>query len=148
MKHFFSFISAVVMMAIMITSCKTAANSLDLQDVPFTIADYYFVKNDVKTLPQGIITSQEEFYRYFGEAAVMGGLPTKINFKKQFVIAVCTPETDCNTTISPLTLKKDGKSLIFTYNVNNGAKMGYLIQPMLLIVVDKKYEAPLKMQQQ
>lgn len=152
MRKFFIFICAAVMTALTTASCKTSDNTtsknVSSQDVPFIIADHYFVKNDVKTLPNGIIKTQEDFYRVFGEATVMGGLPTNINFNKQFVIAVSVPETDYHTTISPLSLKQDWQNLVFTYHVDKGEKMGYRIQPVLIIVVDKKYEAQLKVQEQ
>ena len=147
MKQLIIIVSVAVLTAITVAGCKTTAKSTSSQDVPFTIADHYFVRNDVKTLPQGIITTQEEFQRNFGEATVMGGLPTKIDFSKEFVIATCVPETDYNTEISPVALKMKGKNLLFTYRVNKGKKIGYSIQPMLLIVVDKEFEAPLKMEQ-
>lgn len=143
MKQFISYLGAVILAAVMFTSCHTSSTTAGTQDVPFVMADHYFVKNDVQTLPHGAITSQEEFYRYFGEAAVMGGQPTNINFQKQFAIAVCAPQTNHHTVISPASLKLGGQNLTFTYHIEKGEQMGYTIQPLLLIVVDKKYEKPL-----
>lgn len=147
MKNLLVLISTIAMV-IVLAACSAPSKVVGTHGVPFVIADHYFVKNDVNTLPEGKITTQTEFFSKFGQAAVMGGLPTPINFKKQFVVAVCVPETNYDTSILPVALKHDGKNLIFTYHINKGEKKGYSIQPMLLIVVDKKYEAPLKMQKQ
>lgn len=133
-----------------LASCKTAQTATEAHDVPYIVADHYFLRNDVTALPQGIIQSEEQFQSLFGMAPVMGGkdaLPTEIDFKKQFVIAVCVPETDRATDIKPLSLHSTKQNLVFTYKVVTGEKRSYTIQPVLLIIVDRKYEAPLQMLQ-
>lgn len=138
-----------MIMAAVAVSCATMKNGGE-KDVDYIVADHYFVKNDVATLPNGIITSEEQFRSYFGEATVMGpyGRPTVINFKNQFAIAVCVPETDRDTSIDPVRLKRTATNLVLTYRVKQGEKRSYTIQPLMLLVVDKKYEAPLEMQRQ
>lgn len=140
MKRIKFILTATLMVAFTLVGCKSISSTAGANDVPYIVADHYFIKNNLDSLPHGAITTPEEFYRIFGEATVMGGLPTKINFNKQFAIVVCVPETDTLTSMSPVSLKKVDSDLVFTYKVERGEKMSYRIQPMLLIFVDKKYE--------
>lgn len=120
-------------------------------DVPFTVAERYFVRNDVKRLPNGKITKQKDFDAAFGMATVMGegGRPTPIDFDRQYVIAVTLPETDRSTELQPVSLKADGDGgLVFTYRVNQGEPTTYTMQPSLLVVVDKKYRCTVTLRQE
>ncbi len=116
-------------------------------DIPYTVADNYFVKNTVKKVPAKI-TSQAQFDKYFGMAAVMGegGLPTYIDFSKQFVIAVDAPETNVDTELIPASLKTDGKKLLFTYKTKKGEQRSYTTHPFALIIVSKEYNAKVTLQ--
>ena len=119
-----------------VSSATTAA------EVPYTVADGYFVRNDVKKLPNGKISSEKDFENAFGMATVMGddGRPTEIDFEKQYVIAVAKPVTDRNTELEAVGLKGDGDGgLVFTYRTKVGERMSYSVQPCLVVVVDKKY---------
>ena len=81
-------------------------------------------------------------------AAVMGkdGMPTSIDFTKQYVIAVTLPETDTETDINLVSLKKDTNSdIILTYKVMTGEKRSYTIVPVRLLIVDKKYDGNVKL---
>ena len=87
-------------------------------DVPYKVANGYFVRNDVKKLPNGKISKQKDFEASFGMAAVMGndGRPTEIDFNNQYVIAVSKPVTDRFTELEPVSLKGDGDGgLVFVY---------------------------------
>ena len=57
--------------------------------VPFTTLENYFVRNDVDCSKQQrlIIDNKADFERFFGMAAHMGGMPTEVNWNKQFVHA-------------------------------------------------------------
>lgn len=116
-------------------------------DIPFTEADHYFVKNTVKEVPAKI-TSQAQLEKYFGMAAVMGegGLPTSIDFTKQFAIAVDMPDTNIDTELIPVSLKKDGKKLLFIYKVKKGEQRSYTTHPFTLIIVSKEYDAKVSLQ--
>lgn len=134
-----------------LSSCKTLPADSATKSISYTIANRYFVKNNVEVLPQGAVTTAEDFRKYFGEAAAMGGkdaLPTPIDFKKQFAIVVCVPETNRDTDIKPVALKKAGESLVFSYKIEQGQERSYTTLPMLLIFVDKKYEGKVVLQQQ
>lgn len=112
-------------------------------DIPYVVAEHYFVRNDLRTLPPEKIVSEAEFNANFGMAATMGdnGMPTKIDFKRQYVISVTLPETNIHTEIVPIGLKKadDGK-IIFSYQIKLGDNLTYTMSPSLLIVVDRKYD--------
>ena len=75
---------------------------------------------------------------------VMGedGRPTFVDFKEKFVIAVVPPRTDTDTELIPVSLVRKGDTLTFTYQEKTGAKVPYVMQPLLLVAVDRQYEAP------
>ncbi len=112
-------------------------------DIPYTVAEHYFVRNDLSALPPEKIVSENDFNANFGMAAIMGdnGMPTKIDFKRQYVISVTLPETNIHTEIVPVGLKKadDGK-IIFSYQIKLGGKLTYTMVPSLLIIVDRKHD--------
>jgi hypothetical protein len=116
--------------------------------LPYVIAQNFFVKN---TFQQGMlknpkITSQMQFEEIFGAGAFMGenGKPTMVDFSKQYVIAVIPATTQNSVTLSAVSLKQSGKTIIFTYAYKEGAKQTFTSQPSLIIVVDKKYTGEVK----
>lgn len=112
-------------------------------EVPYTIANHYFVRNDVKKLPNGKITNQSDFDNTFGMATVMGndGKPTPIDFKKQYVIALSKPESSRGGEIKVHNLRSDGDgSLILTYSYTEGDERSYSILPCIILIVDKRYK--------
>jgi len=117
-----------------ITSSKT--------DVPYAIAERYFVKNDVVDKDLTLkITSKEDFDKYFGMAAVMGddGKPTSIDFSMQYVLAVIDKKSDLQVTISPLSLTSLDGRIILSYNITTGQKQTYTSRAVLLLIVDNGY---------
>ena len=68
------------------------------------------------------------------------GIPTNIDFNKQFVIGVVLPIRNQQTKIIPGKLVKRNNELEFTYKIKRGSTMSSSMQLMLLIVVDRKYE--------
>lgn len=147
LHHILTFL--LVASALVVASCSTLKNSQKGQRVPYTVAQRYFLKNDVTSLPNGAITSASEFERLFGMATVMGkdGQPTTVDFTRQFVIAVSVPETNRATDIKPLTLQQENGSLVLSYTVERGEQRSFSIQPLLLLVVDKKYEATVELRE-
>ena len=156
----------MILMAVaggLLISCHTTENrggsSVDavssatekVTDVPYTVADHYFVRNDVKKLPNGKISSQKDFESKIGKAPVMGegGLPTEIDFDKQFAISVTKPVTDYATDLEPVSLVSDSEGdLVFTYRTIVGEHQSYSIQPNLIIIVDKKYKGRVKIREE
>lgn len=148
-------ILAVAASAAMLSACHTSgkvdnftinvdavSSATTAVDVPYKVANGYFVRNDVKKLPNGKISKQKDFEAAFGMAAVMGndGRPTEIDFNNQYVIAVSKPVTDRLTEFEPVSLKGDGDGgLVFVYRTKAGQQLSYSMQPSLVVVVDKKY---------
>ena len=120
----------------------SAEKSVFSSEVPFTVAEHYFFNKgqDIPVNPK--ITSEELFKQLFGMATVMGenGKPTEIDFSKQFVLAVVLPVTDINTEITPVKVEEKGDTLFYHYDVKTGEKQSFSIQPLSIIILDKKYE--------
>jgi hypothetical protein len=117
-----------------------------LDTIPYSIAQNYFVKNTVDSIPDPKIETEEEFRRYFGFATTMGqnGKPSVIDFSNQFAIAVVLSLTDLATTIKPVGLDKGkDKSIQLRYRIEIGSKQSYTSRPFLLLVVDRKFNGPL-----
>lgn len=128
------------MSALLIMLASYAGNG----NVRYVVARNYFHNNDAP-MPKSLkITSAKEFDEQFGAAAFMGkdGEPTKIDFKKSFVIAKVFPVTDQTTTLRMISLKKtSSRHLQMKYQLKQGSEhQSYSTQPILLIVVDKKYK--------
>lgn len=121
-------------------SCATANHAISYSE-----ARNYFFRNDAKQPTELlIIHSQAELEQYFGEAAFMGkgGEPTKIDFSKQFVVAKVLPVTNHSTNISLRRIERSGDNhltLVWHIAVND-TPQSYSMQPMKLVVLDKKYE--------
>lgn len=130
-----------VALVVGLTSCATQRGD---GSIPYEEAHNYFFRNDAKIPANPICTTPEEFGKLYGAAAVMGkgGMPTKIDFDKQFVIGIVLPVTNDETTILPGRLTRSGDTLTMEYSVRIGEKnRSYSTQPMMLLVVDKKYKA-------
>lgn len=120
--------------------------SVESDTVPYATVNNYFVRNDADSVPT-VITSEAQLEQYFGMAAYMGkgGEPTEIDFSKRFVIAVALPETDISTEIYPASLTGDAnRELVFTCRMESGDRQSYTIRPFTMIMVDKQYEAPVR----
>ncbi|MGE5363638.1 MAG: hypothetical protein ACM3SM_05865, partial [Bacteroidota bacterium] len=72
------------------TMSMEAQKGTKTTDIAFSAAKNYFVNNTVKNLDNPKIETSEKFNEIFGMAATMGcdDMPTKIDFAKQYVIAV------------------------------------------------------------
>ena len=119
-----------------------AAQKIDDVATPiqFTTLENYFVRNDVDCSKQQrlIINSKAEFEKYFGMAAHMGGMPTAVNWNKQFVIALVMPETKRATAIYPVNVKAtDNNILVFSYMVKKGDNMSHKMVPFIAVAVNK-----------
>jgi len=108
-------------------------------DVPFKIAENYFIKNDVNDTVPSKIVSQEVFDTYFGLATTMGenGKPTPIDFSKEFVIVVDHNNTSKQTDISLVSLEKKEENILFNYAIIEGEDKGFVTRPFLMVIVDK-----------
>lgn len=114
------------------------------EEIPFIVMQNYFVKNTANdSLSLVEVTSKEEFEKLFGTAAYMGdnGLPTAIDFGKEFVIGVIGSTTWFDENYVPVALKKCGNAFEFSYKtVRGNEKRSFSIRPSLLIKVDNIYK--------
>ena len=131
---FFEIISISIILVLI--SCTNISN------VEYTEAKNYFHKTNAPLPTSMKITSQMTFDSQFGMATRMGanGIPTAIDFKKSFVLAKVMPQTDTETTLTPLSLTKKNNKLILTYRIIEGAKLSYTTQPMFILLVPKAYQ--------
>ena len=142
-KIIFAFTILLAMVACSNKQTMVVDNNIDSGEVSFEVAKNYFFKNGKDILPANPkITTEEEFSKLFGMATTMGkdGKPTPIDFGKQFVLAVVLPVTDFETEINPVKVEEKGDSLFYSYEVKTGEKQSFSIQPISIIILDKKYE--------
>jgi hypothetical protein len=146
----------LVALAVVISSCankisknESAATAEKIvttgtTDIPYTIANNYFVRNDFKR--EGFagprISSPAALDSIFGKAAFMGprGKVTPIDFSRQYGLTVIGELTDRPTEIAVISLQQKGNSIILTYKIIEGEKSMAITRPMLLILVDNKYQ--------
>lgn len=143
MKRIKAIMAAVCLLAALLFtgSCATGRTSGQGCKVGYTVAKRYFLNNGQQLPTSGKVTDADTFGRLFGMATVMGpsGRPTQIDFSREFVIPVTLPATDRATAIKLGRLTCDGQTLILHYQVTEGRRMSYTIQPLELVIVDGRY---------
>ncbi len=108
--------------------------------IPFTQLRNYHVRNDVdcSKLQRLILGNQADFDKVFGKAAYMGGLPTEVNWKKQYVLALIWPETNRETTITPIDVRQDDDKVVLCYHVEQAQKtMSHKMVTFTAVAIDK-----------
>lgn len=146
MKHL-TIILAVGALLLMCCNCSFmdkmyAAEKIDKVATPvhYTTLENYFVHNDVDCSKQRrlILDNQQDFDAFFGKAATMGGLPTTVNWNKQYVVAIILPETKRATSIEPVAVKvTDNDVMVFSYHIKKGDKMSHSMVPFTAVAIDK-----------
>lgn len=120
--------------------CATEQKQSVTESVAYTVADHYFVRNDVQTYKNQVITSQQDFDAQFGAAAVMGegGLPTAIDFTRQAVLVLmhAPVKSDMELKVKNLSVEK-GKLCLHYAEVVKHASLSYSQTPLTMLVVDK-----------
>ena len=147
MKHLTIALAVGALLLLLYSNCSFldkmyAAQKIDdvATPVPYTTLDNYFVRNDVDCSKQQrlIFDNQRDFEGYFGMAATMGGLPTEINWNKQYVVALVLPETNRATSVEPVSVKvANDNIMVFSYHVKKGDKMSHKMVPFTAVAVDK-----------
>lgn len=146
MKHL-TIILAMGVLLLMCCNCSFmdkmyAAEKIDKVATPvhYTTLENYFVRNDVDCSKQRrlILDNQQDFDAFFGKAATMGGLPTTVNWNKQYVVAIILPETKRATSIEPVAVKvTDNDVMVFSYHIKKGDKMSHSMVPFTAVAIDK-----------
>ena len=137
-------IALVALVALSACSRRERPLPVDVEtEVAFEVARNYYFKNGQQIPSSPKITSADEFERLFGMAATMGegGRPTTIDFDRQFVVAIVLPVTDAETMITPIRVVAKGNTLYYFFQVNIGQQQSFNIQPVSVIILDKKYES-------
>ena len=158
-------IATIFLAGILVVSCKPKiaeenSNQTEIisnenieknsKPIPYTEAKHYFVKNTYinNQIEELKITDSEEFHRIFGMATVMekDGMPTPIDFSKQYVLTVIGLPTELSTTLTLNDVKQDNESIIVDYQLIEGARQSYTIQPSLVILVNQEFKGEPKFQ--
>ena len=147
MKHLTIVLALGALLLLLCSGCSFmdkmyAAQKIDDVATPiqFTTLENYFVRNDVDCSKQQrlIIDNKADFEKYFGMAAHMGGMPTEVNWNKQFVVALVLPETKRATSINPVAVKAtDNNILVFSYQVKKGDRISHTMVPFTAVAIDK-----------
>lgn len=130
-------------LALLCCQCTTSRELRQAQkgakDIPFVTLENYYVRNDVdcSKTQHLIIDNETDFNKFFGAAALMGGMPTDINWKKQYVIAVLLPETNRATMVTPMEVKASEGNVIFKFQVNRGHKTSYTLVPFAAVALNR-----------
>lgn len=115
--------------------------------IPFKVAKRYFVNNTVAAglMEISMISTEAEFNKYFGMAAVMGedGIPTSIDFSKEFVIAVINESTENIHEIKFHSLTKNDGDTTLNYSVINN-QPGNSYRNCLIVIIDNKYKGDIR----
>ncbi len=135
-------ILSISLVALFCCQCSTsqyASAKKSAKSIPYVVLDNYYVRNDIDCSKQQrlIIDNEQDFNAVFGHAAVMGGLPTDINWKKQYVIALILPETERTTNVMPKDVQQSPGNIIFKYQLNHGHKTGYRQVPFAAIALNR-----------
>ena len=141
-KVIFAFAMLLATVACSEKQTANVENNAESGEVTFEVAKNYFFKKDCALPANPKITTEEDFNKLFGMATTMSkdGKPTSIDFTKQFVLAIVLPVTEFTTEINPEKVEAKGDSLLYSYKVKTGEKQSYSIQPVSIIILDKKYE--------
>lgn len=153
----------IVLTAFLFTSCNNNAGSKQanttndsigipeeshMEPVPFALGQNYFVKNTVPEDKNGAfkLESQEAFDEFYSPAATMGdsGIPSKIDFEKEFVIAIISASSDLKPSIDSISLNKEGSELLLKYKESFGEKQSFTMRPQAILIVEKKFDGTLK----
>lgn len=113
--------------------------------IHFIIADRYFIANSLPKQNTKIET-EGEFNYFFHPAAVMGkgGLPIKIDFNSDYVIALTKPETSIETEKKVELILNFEDRVQVNYSVLKAKEVSYTMKPALVVVVEKKYNAKIE----
>ena len=131
----------IVAFALAFSSCNTASKAAAGNQIAYTVAHNYFVRNDVTTYGTQVINSQADFEKTFGMAPVMGdgGLPTEIDFSRQTVLSVTTPPSTHSTEIIPaaLTADENGNATLKYKTLVSSEEQSYSSIASLIVVTNK-----------
>lgn len=139
-----------ILVATMLTimSCNVEnKQTATLAMVPYKEAKRYFVKNNIGEVAENPkLISQQDFEKIFGAAAVMGkdGLPTAIDFSKEFVVAKIEKSSANTIELIPVSVSKKDNLIEIKYKKIVGEKQTYTSQTAMILILDKIYNKEIR----
>ena len=138
MKQSMFFKPFVAVMAIMLMSYfSSSAVAQSGDDVSY---DEYPHMSTLKDANDGTLTlvikNKKDLDRVFGPPGIIAPTPI-IDFDKHFVIAVVLPKNLAQATIEPVSLKRKGNKLVFSYTIDPTKKVNYDYRNFTAILVDR-----------
>lgn len=131
------------------TSVKSGDATLN-ENIPFKEAKNYFVKNNIDaTMYDPKIESQEDFDKVFGMATRMGesGKPTPIDFSKEFIVFQVEDSSTQTIELKPVSINKNGNILEIKYKKIVGKTQSSTSQAVMILIIDKKFNADINLQE-
>jgi len=130
---------------LILNSCASIkpGDSVLNENVPFTEAKNYFVKNNIEAaVDNPKFETQQEFEQVFGMATTMGenGKPTPIDFSKEFVIAQIEDPSTQSISLKPISIRKNSNILEVKYKKVVGKNQSYTTQTSMILIINKKYD--------
>ncbi len=130
----------VAMMLIMVLSCFTSIAIAQVgEDVSY---EKYVNASVLKGAKDGTLTlvikNNKDMDRVFGPSGFIG--PSRIiNFDTEFVVAVVVPKNIAEATIEPVSLKRKGNKLVFSYTIDASKKANNNNdRNFIALIVDRK----------
>ncbi len=128
--------SLVALLLVMLLS-SLSADALAQSDVSYeehhTMSVLKGAKDGTLTL---VIKSKKELDRVFGPSGFIG--PTRsIDFDDEFVIAVVLPKNIAHASIEPVSLKRNGNKLVFSYTIDPTKMVSYPERNFTAIIVNR-----------
>lgn len=148
-------IFAVSLLALVFSACcgskKSSSNNGNETAirVPYAQAKNYFVRNDYKEAPIHVVklTSLADFEKVLGRAPLemSGGNPTKIDFSKEYALAVIDESNDYSGDLVINEVSQDKDGITVWYSLNKGDKMSFTKRYVAVLVVDNKYQSEVRL---
>lgn len=115
-----------------------------VSEISYTKAEGYFVHNTYKESGVKKITRKSEFDSIFSAAAVMGKLPTEIDFSTHYIIAIIAEESNKSPEIIIDSFKIKGTENLLEYSIKEAGETSHVSRPIALLIVDSKFDKNFK----
>lgn len=137
MKKSLIYRSLLATLVLLISSISFLSFAQNGVNVEFEPTNCYFVhQNAKKGTLKLVIKNQKELDDVFGIAVT--GPVGRIDFDRYFMIAYVVPQEIAQVRVKPVSLKRDGKKLYFTYEIDMKDRTGSGNRSYAAILVDRK----------
>ncbi len=100
----------------------------------------YFAKNTIQfnnNFKHFVLTNQHDFDNYFGVAKTMKNKVDKVDFKKNFIVAVVTKSSKIPKEIKPVYCDLENDKLTIKYKITEGKENSFMSSGLYLATVPK-----------